>query len=96
MVPEFTTDTFRRFVEELSPFCSMLGMRLVSLEKNFASIMIPFKEELIGDIQRPAIHGGVIASLLDTVGGAAAATTLTSFEERLSTVDLRTDFLLPG
>jgi uncharacterized protein (TIGR00369 family) len=47
----------------------------------------------VGDPRIQAIHGGVIASAMDSAGGIAASTTLTSMDDRISTIDFRVDFL---
>lgn len=85
----------RKLMEEDIPFNRFLGMRLLELREGFARVEIPFKPELIGDPRRPAIHGGVLSTLVDTCGGAAAFTQITP-PETVSTIDLRVDYLRPG
>jgi uncharacterized protein (TIGR00369 family) len=85
----------RRFMEQSIPFNRYLGMSVSELEDGRARIDIPFREEFIGDPGRPALHGGVISALVDTCGGAAVWTTIET-SDRLSTVDLRVDYLRPG
>ena len=58
-------------------------------------MMIPGRPELTGDPFRPALHGGVLSSLADTVGGLAVFT-LVGRTRVASTVDLRVDYLRPG
>jgi uncharacterized protein (TIGR00369 family) len=70
-------------------------MRVEALEQGFAKISIPFVEHLIGDPMRPALHGGVVSTLLDTTGGIAAFTAVRP-GDLLSTVDLRVDYLRPA
>ena len=53
------------------------------------------REDFIGDPRRPALHGGVVSSLIDTAGGLAAWSAL-SPGESVSTVDLRVDYLEPA
>lgn len=57
------------FIPE-SPFVGHLGMRLAALEQDRAELVLPFADELatIGDV----VHGGAIATLIDTAGMAAA------------------------
>jgi acyl-coenzyme A thioesterase PaaI-like protein len=50
----------RRVAEEMIPFNKFLGMRVVSLEVGRIEMQIPWREELIGDWVKPALHGGVI------------------------------------
>lgn len=83
-------------IEELIPFNKYLGIKVLQLEPNFVRLILPFNPTLIGNPFIPAIHGGVIATLLDTAGGGAALTTLSSFDDKISTVDMRIDYLQPG
>ncbi|MEQ8571190.1 MAG: hotdog fold thioesterase [Deltaproteobacteria bacterium] len=79
----------------LVPFNQVLQIRIESLEDGFVRMAIPFREELIGDPFRRALHGGVISALVDTAGGAALMTRC-EVGDRLSTVDMRVDYLRPG
>ena len=56
------------------PFNRLLGMQVEELADGFARMSLPFKEDLIGDMRRPALHGGVTAALMDTCGGASVFT----------------------
>jgi uncharacterized protein (TIGR00369 family) len=87
---------FREIIEQFIPLHQMLGVKLVDLREGFASMMVPFRPELIGDPRTQALHGGIIAMALDSVGGAAAMTTLLSPDDKLSTIDMRIDYLRPG
>ena len=89
-------ELFKSIIEDLIPFNKLVGFKLLEARENFVSILIPYRPELIGDIRRGSIHGGVIASAMDAVGGAAAATTLKHLNDKLSTIDLRVDYLSPG
>jgi uncharacterized protein (TIGR00369 family) len=85
-----------RLMEEEIPFNKKLGMKVISMEKGSCTLMIPWDESLIGDPIRSAVHGGVISTLIDTAGGAACWSMLEGAEDRLSTVDLRIDYLRRG
>ena len=85
----------RAFMEQGIPFNRFLGMKVVLLEPGRAILELPFRPEFIGDPIRPALHGGVLSTLIDTCGGAAVWTELGT-EDRVSTIDLRVDYLRPG
>jgi uncharacterized protein (TIGR00369 family) len=53
-----------------SPLVKHLGIELRALEPDRAELLLPYKEEVatMGDV----VHGGAIASLIDTAGMAAA------------------------
>ena len=85
----------KEICEKHIPFNVFLGIRVKEIARGRVKLFLPFRKEWIGDIRRPAIHGGVISTLMDTAGGAAAWTELNR-GDRLSTVDLLVDFLVPA
>jgi uncharacterized protein (TIGR00369 family) len=85
----------RSLMEEQIPFNRFLGMKLVEARRGFAKLEVPFRDELVGDPVKPALHGGVMSTLADTVGGCAVFTVIDP-TARCSTVDLRVDYLRPG
>jgi uncharacterized protein (TIGR00369 family) len=84
-----------RLMEEHAPFNRLLGLKGEHLETGRAVIVLPVREDFVGDPRRPALHGGVVSSLIDTAGGAAAWSALGPGES-VSTVDLRVDYLEPA
>jgi uncharacterized protein (TIGR00369 family) len=84
-----------RMMGEQSPFNRLLGIQLESAGDGHAVVLLPVREDHVGDPRRPALHGGVLSSLIDTAGGAAAWSALPAGES-VSTVDLMVDFLEPG
>lgn len=82
-----------RFMEQQVPFNLMLGMRVEQLAGGTCVLRVPWRAELTGDPFRPAVHGGVLAALADATGGAACFASLGDVEARLSTVDMRIDYL---
>ncbi len=86
---------FIEFVEQGIPFNRLLGLRVTELSRGRAVCEVPFRRELIGDIFRPAIHGGVVSTLIDATGGVAGFSMI-DVVDRISTVDMRVDYLRPG
>jgi uncharacterized protein (TIGR00369 family) len=86
----------RQVMEELIPFNKVLGLRVVEVDRGRVRLEVPFRPELIGDPLRQAIHGGVISALADTAGGAAVWSGVDDARARVSTIDLRVDYLRPG
>jgi len=82
-------------MEDEVPFNKLLKMKVEECGEGFARIRIPFRDELVGDTRRPALHGGVISAVIDACGGLAVWTQF-EVEDLISTVDLRTDYLRPG
>lgn len=86
----------RQVMEEMIPFNRFLGIRAERIERGTARLELPFRDELIGDPLKRAIHGGVISTVADVAGGAAAWSAVEDPMARVSTVDLRVDYLRPG
>ena len=84
-----------RFVRDQVPFNKLLGIHGESVGDGRAVLLLPVREDHLGDARRPALHGGVVSSLIDTAGGIAAWSALGQ-GEAVSTVDLMVDFLEPG
>jgi uncharacterized protein (TIGR00369 family) len=86
----------RQVIEELIPFNKFLGIRAERIEPGRALLQLPFRDELIGDFMKRAVHGGVISTLVDVAAGMAVWSALEDPVARISTVDLRVDYLRPG
>ncbi|MBL7869950.1 MAG: PaaI family thioesterase [Flavobacterium lindanitolerans] len=80
-------------IENIMPGNKILGLKIVDMQEGYVFIHIPFKEEFIGDFLQGRWHGGILATIADTAGGIAGATTLHSDKDRLNTVDMRIDYL---
>jgi len=90
-------NVFRQLAEELIPFNKWLGVKALHLARGHVTLSIPWREELIGDPIRQALHGGLISTLADTAGGLCVWTEIENPTlSRVSTVDLRVDYLRPG
>lgn len=89
-----TLEMVRGFMD-LVPFNKVLGLEVRAISEGYCEMFLPFRDELIGDPIRPALHGGVLSSLIDTCGG-ATVWTMVELYDRVSTVDLRVDYLRPG
>ena len=92
---EFTREQLLAIMEEHVPFNRYLGLRGESIGEGRAVLVLPVRPEFVGDPRRPALHGGVLSSLIDTAGGVAAWSALAP-GETVSTVDLRVDYLEPA
>ena len=76
------------------PYCRYLGIRAV-VKDGAVSLVMPFAERLVGNPMLPALHGGVIGSLLET-----AAIVQVVWETRApkmpKPVDITVDYLRTG
>jgi uncharacterized protein (TIGR00369 family) len=90
-----TPEDLKHLMEEAIPFNRLLGVRMPLARKGFVRLEVPFRDELVGDFLRPALHGGVLSALADTAGGAAVWVSIKD-GARVSTIDLRMDYLRPA
>ena len=60
-------------VIEMMPFSANMGMQFVEAGEGWVKLRLPFKQE--NTTAADALHGGAIASLIDTTGSMAAWTT---------------------
>ncbi len=90
---ENNTELIKMAFEESIPMHKFLGLKIEILEKNFVRVSVPFRNELVGDFRNNRWHGGVIATVMDSVGGVIGALHFTSLEDKISTIDLRVDYL---
>ncbi len=87
------------FMQEQIPFHRWLGLRVEPTDSDRAAFRLPWRDELTGNPLRPAVHGGVLATLADTAAVTAVLIALADDRgqptagDQLSTVDLRIDYL---
>lgn len=79
--------------EEITfPQNAALGLKVISAEGGHAKLMVPYREDLIGDPQTGVIAGGVVTTLLDSACGSAIFSALTEATS-IATLDLRIDYM---
>ncbi len=94
--------------QELIPFNRFLGLKFQVETSGEVSATFSMRPDLVGSPQPARLHGGVIASVLDTLGGMAIVAGVIARHpqdttdqvmhrfSRLGTIDLRIDYLRPG
>ncbi len=78
------------------PHSAAMGMRLISAEGGEAILMLPYSDELVGDITTGVLGGGAITALLDTCCGASVFACKTKDILSTATLDLRIDYMRPA
>ncbi|GBD26133.1 hypothetical protein HRbin30_01462 [bacterium HR30] len=81
-----------------TPHADYLGIRVVEIGPRYAVMMLPYREEFVGDPARGVVFGGVITTLIDHASGLAVACSLPELVA-IATIDLRVDYLraaVPG
>lgn len=91
---EITAEHFEMAARALGslPFSQLIGMRLVGLKLDEATIAVDMRD----DLRQPSgvLHGGVTATLIDTAMAFAVRTRL-PFEAATATIDLTVHYVRP-
>ena len=85
----------RRFMAETSPHMRELGLEVLTMGEGTSTGCVPYKEDLVGDPTTGVLHGGVVTSMLDSIGGAAVMSALKQ-PMPIATLDFRIDYLRPS
>lgn len=90
------------------PFNQVIGLKVTEVSLSAIAAEFAMQPQLVGNMFKQILHGGVIATALDAVGGAMAMSAAYAAlkgiakEERLArinklaTLDMRIDYLQPG
>ncbi|MCU1280595.1 MAG: thioesterase superfamily protein, partial [bacterium] len=55
---------FLHLIQEIIPFNKFLGITIDEAKEGYVRLQLPYRPEYIGDASRPALHGGVISTLV--------------------------------
>ena len=98
---EVLEEFLEEYIDEYHEFLSWLGATVEEVGPGTTTMTIPYDEKLTnvrpGVEGTPDIHGGVAATLVDTVGGLAIRTDLDDpFGEDVATINLNVNYLRPA
>lgn len=82
-------------IEQFVPIHKALNLEVTEIEDQKIVIKVPFSPMVIGDSRSNRWHGGILSMVMDVAGGMVGATTFESFNDKVSTVDMRVDYLEP-
>jgi len=103
-----TISTIIQIFEERVPFNNVIGMKFGVKGKDEGVVSFSMKDELVGNVMFGSLHGGVLATVIDAVGGFTTYLglidrnkSLTEMEKlerfsKIGTIDLRVDYIRPG
>ena len=99
---------FREIFEHRLPFNEVIGFRIDSFNPESPRLSFDMRQGLIGNYLLNRLHGGVIATALDTIGGFAVTVAIAEKHahetaeqiamrfSRFGTIDMRVDYLQQG
>jgi len=105
---DLVLECLRESFEVGAPFSNFLGIKVMQNTENKPYLFMEMKDVCIGNYLQNILHGGVISTILDIMGAVIAIeAVLSGMEgqpkhdlmkkfEKLSTIDMRVDFLRPG
>ena len=105
MVDEFDDleSLLQHFIDENQEFLSWIGTRVDDVGDGTMTLALPYDEKLSNtrpnapSDERADLHGGVAATLIDTVGGLALRTEMDDpFGARIATINLNVNYLRPA
>ncbi len=89
---EWTRESLQARVDR-APFNRWLGLEAVGWEHGAIELRLRTRPEIMGHVAIGALHGGILASILDT---ACSVAVVTATGESVFTVDMRVDYLRPA
>ena len=85
-------ESINRFMSDSVPHNRELGLRVVELGEQGATVRLPYSENLVGNPETGVLHGGAVTTLIDATCGIAVFSKMA----RMATLDLRIDYLHPA
>jgi uncharacterized protein (TIGR00369 family) len=79
----------------MSPYNAALGLYAVEATREGATVVLPYRPELVGNPDTGVLHGGVITGVVDGACGISVFLKRGS-PARIATLDLRIDYLKPA
>jgi len=94
-VANVSVETLERIERAMAqvPYAQLLGIQVERLSPGEAKLSLPIRHELMQN--HGVVHGGAIASIIDSAT-AFAILTLLEPDERVTTVDLTVNYLRPA
>lgn len=91
--PQFVFDPARLFrTMEKSGHSKALGLRYIEHGDDWAEIRMPWRPDLVGDVEKQTMATGAISGLVDMASGVSVWTRLDTFRPQ-ATLDLRIDYM---
>ena len=92
--PEFLEIARTQFAKNSHPLFNELKPEVLGVGEGRAVMRLPYDERFVGDPVSGSLHGGVIATLMDSVAGLCVMATI-KLPVPIATLDLRMDYLRP-
>jgi uncharacterized protein (TIGR00369 family) len=92
--PEDAAELLQSYIDGSEGFLSRMGAEVVELTRDRTRLRLEYNEGVANATQRQWLHGGAIATLVDSAGGLAVRPYLDSpVRDGVATVSLNVDYL---
>ena len=92
--PDDVASFVQQRLEDQGSFLAWMGGEVLELNREGAKIRLPFDDHLTNVTEPPTVHGGVTATLVDTVGSLALRPHLENpYEDQVATINLNVNYL---
>lgn len=96
-VPDGAKEVIQHFLQNEHGFMAFLNMDLMEFTGERTVLKVPFDEKLTNPTDPPSMHGGVAATLIDTVGGLSLRPHLDDpVDGSMATINLDVNYLRPA
>ena len=79
-----------KFIHDV-PFLQLLGAKVVTFDYPNVVLELKWKNDLVGNVIQQSLHGGVTATVLDSIGSLVAVSHFISNESNLTADYLKTE-----
>jgi uncharacterized protein (TIGR00369 family) len=92
--PDDVAGFVQKRLEDEGSFFAWMGGEVTEVSRDGARIRLPFDDHVTNATEPPTVHGGVTATLVDTVGSLALRPHLPNpFEDQVATINLNVNYL---
>lgn len=95
--PDDAAEFVQQHIEDTGSFLAWIGGEVTEVSRDCAEVRLSFDDHHTNSTEPPTVHGGVTATLVDTVGSLALRPHLQDpFNDQLATINLNVNYLRGG
>lgn len=92
--PDDAAETLQRYLDESDGFLSQMGAEVTELTRDKTTVRLDYHRGVANSTDRRSLHGGAIATLIDSAGGLALRPYLDNpVRDGVATINLNVDYL---
>lgn len=92
--PDDAAEILQKYLDESDGFLSQMGAEITELTREKTTLRLDYRRGVANSTERRSLHGGALATLVDSAGGLALRPHLDDpFRDGVATVSLNVDYL---